>query len=150
MGNSKVSSFCFLQSNSRQKGEGWLNLAHRTLRNRPSLPHHTHCVHVLCLACVNRILGLGSIFHFTCLFPHSLCLYILQNPAQNHNFQLFHRYSQLERGFSSSHPVLWSVPTTWVWPGLSCCLYLSSPYQAVLTLEAGTRPQFLVHCKCES
>ena len=56
-------------------------------------------------------LGLGSIFHFTCLFPHSLCSYILQNPAQNHNFQLFHRYSQLERSFSSSHLVLWSVLT---------------------------------------
>lgn len=57
------------------------------LRNRPSLPHHTHCVHVLCLACVNRILAwvpfFTSLVSFRIVFAYTFFKIQLKTTTSN-------------------------------------------------------------------
>lgn len=143
-GNSKVSSLSVSSNPTADKKEkgGWILLI---VPKESPLPPTSHTLRARPVSSLcEPHLGLGSIFHFTCLFPHSLCLYILQNPAQNHNFQLFHRYSQLERSFSSSHPVLWSVLTN---VSLTWSFMLLTPLISLLgCADSGSRDQTSVSC----
>lgn len=69
---------------------------------------------------VNQTLAQGPFFHF--IHPFSLCLYILQNLAQDHNSQCL-CWSLLGRS-NLSHLILWSILLVNSSLGLTCCSHL--------------------------